>query len=142
MRSKSVGPGGIADPLKYCSRGPERKFLKRGKFRRTPFKPQGKQIEPTSVLRRAPSRARFSIAAGSKRSPHPSSQVFVEKLQRSAPRQFCCRLVITRGRVVVEAVIGSFVDIRRVIYVIGLQCGLESGPSRVDAIVESPVVNK
>src|SRR5258706_3181131 len=110
MRSKSVGPGGIADPLKYCSGGPERKFHKRGKFRRTPFKPQGKQIEPASVLRRAPSRARFSIKAGSKRSPHPSSQIFVEKLPRATPCHICRSLVINRSRIVGEAVIGSFLD--------------------------------
>jgi len=36
-----------------------------------------------------------------------------------------------------EAVIGSFINICRVVDMIGLQCGLESGPSRVDAIVES-----
>src|ERR1700752_1213430 len=65
------------------------------------------------------------------------SKILVKKLHSTAPSQFCRSFVIARSCVVVEAVIGPFIDVGRVVHVIRFQRGFECRPSGVDAVVQA-----
>ena len=70
------------------------------------------------------------------------TQRLVEEFQGAVPGQCGRSFVIARRRVVVEAVIRSFVNIRRVRDVIRFKRGLVRGPSGVDAVVERGIMNQ
>src|SRR5579862_9132012 len=78
----------------------------------------------------------------SRSGPAGRSQVFVEPIERALPGELGGRVVVTRRRVVVEAVIGTLVDIAFVGDVGGRQGGIEGRPSRGDAGVEFAVMRK
>src|SRR5204862_2116414 len=73
--------------------------------------------------------------------PSASAQVLVEEVDRPLPRQLGRCLVVARGRVVVKAVVRAGVHELLVLLVVRLERLLEVGPARIDAIVESRVVN-
>jgi hypothetical protein len=67
-------------------------------------------------------------------------QVLVEPIQRVLPGLFGCGFVVTGGRVVVEAVIGNFVDMTLVRHVRLREGGIECLPSSGDTRVELAVL--
>src|SRR5579864_5137082 len=66
--------------------------------------------------------------------------VFVEEIESSLPRQLGGSRVITRRRIVMEPMIGAFVNVRCIGHVIRFQRLLVSGPAAVDSRVEAGVV--
>src|SRR5712671_6398003 len=79
----------------------------------------------------------------SRTSPNPESlrlQVFVEPIQRVLPGFFGGGLVVTRRRVVVEAVIGALVDVTFMRHVVGRECRIKGLPSTGDALVELAIL--
>src|SRR3954447_13450836 len=84
-----------------------------------------------------------------RRSPAKSSyasgrrfEVFVEPGQRALPGEFGSGLVIARRRVIVEAVVGGFVNVTFVNHLCGRQCLVEGRPSRIDALVEFAIMRR
>src|SRR5438046_3611411 len=69
-------------------------------------------------------------------------QVLVEELERPLPGELGGGLVISRCRVVVEAVLRTRILVHRVRDVAGLERSLVSGPAGVDALVVLRVVNE
>src|SRR2546423_2128371 len=69
-----------------------------------------------------------------------ASQVFVEPVQRMPPGLLGCGFVVTGGRVVVEAVIGAFVDMTLVRHLRLRESRIERWPSVGDARVEFAVL--
>src|SRR5712691_3184955 len=69
-------------------------------------------------------------------------QVLVEELERPLPGELGGGLVISRCRVVVEAVLRARILVHRVRDVAGLERSLVSGPAGVDALVVLRVVNE
>src|SRR5258705_13028522 len=67
-------------------------------------------------------------------------QIFVEPIKRVLPGFFCCRFVVTRGRVVVEAVIGALVDMTLMRHVVGGERRIKGFPSAGDALVELAIL--
>src|SRR6266705_3213643 len=69
-------------------------------------------------------------------------QVLVEERDRSLPGEFGCGLVITRSRVVMEAVIHVRIDERFIVHFVRFERSLVSSPSSVDAIIQAGIVNQ
>ena len=70
------------------------------------------------------------------------AQVFVEKFESARPRQFRRLLVITRSRVIMEAVLFAIVHVHRVRFVVGLERRLISRDAGVDALVIAGVMEQ
>src|ERR1700730_15478479 len=71
-----------------------------------------------------------------------ASQIFVEKIERARPSQLGGRFVVAWRSVVMEAVIRSLVNVRRVGDVVGFQSFLIGWPAVIDALVQSPVLQQ
>lgn len=70
-----------------------------------------------------------------------AAEMLVEEIHGTLSREFCSRLVVTRGRVVVKGVLRSGIEVDFVPHFIGLQRRLECGPTLVDALVVLRVMN-
>ena len=66
----------------------------------------------------------------------------VEPADGAIPGQIGHFLVIARGRIIVEAVIGAIIDMRFEGLAVGFQRGFVIGPARIDALVESALVKQ
>src|SRR4029077_11648958 len=64
----------------------------------------------------------------------------VEPIQRALPGLFGRGFVVTGGRIIVEAVIGAFVDMTLVRHLRGCQSSIEGWPAVGDARVEFAVL--
>ena len=70
------------------------------------------------------------------------TQVFIEKVERPRPRQFGRSFVITRRRVVVEAVLRTLINVHRIHFVVGLESCFIVRDARVDALIVSGVLQQ
>ena len=68
--------------------------------------------------------------------------MFVEEFEGARPRQFGGRLVITRRRVVVEAVLFALVHVERVRLLVGLKRRLVGRDALVDPLVIARVLQQ
>src|SRR5215217_7157737 len=64
---------------------------------------------------------------------HALANVFVEELERSAPRKFRCRLIVPWRRVIMKSVLSTGIEIALILHVRRLERFLERRPARVDA---------
>ena len=69
-----------------------------------------------------------------------SAQVFVEPVQRALPGLLCRGFVVTGCRIVVETVIGAFIDVSLVRHLGLRERGVERWPSVGDPRVELTVL--
>src|SRR5439155_7546354 len=72
----------------------------------------------------------------------PSGEVLLEERDRPLPGQLGRRLVVTRRRVVVKAVLGAGIYVRLVLYAACLQGRLVGRPQRVHALVALGVLDQ
>src|SRR5256885_3988289 len=71
----------------------------------------------------------------------PSGEVLLEEGDRPVPGQLGRRLVVTRRRVVVKAMLGAGIHVHLVFRAVRLQRRLIRGPQRVDALVALRVLD-
>src|SRR5882757_9603449 len=81
------------------------------------------------------------LPAGERRRRKSRPQVLVEPIERVLPGFFGCCVIVTGRRVVVEAVIGTFVDMSLVRHLRRGEGGIERGPSVGDARVELAILS-
>src|ERR1051326_7501371 len=68
------------------------------------------------------------------------AQIFVEPVERALPRLFGGRFVVARGRIVVKAVIGAFVDVPLMRHVGFAERLVEGRPAARDTLVELAIL--
>src|SRR5258708_28521042 len=99
----------------------------------------------TNTMARKDAWTEFFIPAGSLRAIPAGvspSHVLVEVIHRALPGELGRGFVVTRRGVVMEAVVGSVVDERLVVALVGLESCLVGRPSGVDTRIQAGVVRQ
>src|SRR5262245_28421900 len=92
-------------------------------------------ISPSRGRRRPPCLPAFPASPA-----RSTSQILIEELHGSLPRELGGRLVVSRRRVVVETMLRTVVHVERVRLVVGLQRGLVGGNPGIHALIVAGIL--